>query len=138
MTQSQIANWARTGQQAFEMGDDDVLHTVIARLDKVRGHKMLTKEVLARLPAIRTDGKSESMVQAKWFSPVSGWTCYATEFNPANGHAFGLVEGFETELGYFNVYELAVTFAGPACPMLIERDCYFTPVELSILTGESS
>jgi hypothetical protein len=119
------------------MGDDDILHTVIARLDKVRGHKMLTKEVLKRLPPIRTDGESESMVQAKWFSPVSQWTWYATEFNPVNGHTFGWVKGHENELGYFNVYELAVTFDGPGFPMLIERDCYFTPVELSTLMEAS-
>ena len=63
---------------------------------------------------------------AKLFSPYSNWTWYVTEMDPVTGTCFGLVEGFETELGYFDLTELSeVTVLGgvPA----VERDLYWEP-----------
>jgi hypothetical protein len=94
----------------------------------LRRHKLLTKEILNRIPALRgQEGLGEdAIVHVKFFSPYSGWTWYATEYDPADGTFFGYVVGFEAEWGYFSFEELAeARFAGrvPA----VERDCYFDP-----------
>jgi hypothetical protein len=93
----------------------------------MRGHKLLTKELAAKLPELYSqDGKGyEAVAQVKFFSPYTGWRWYATEFDGVDTF-FGLVEGFETELGYFSLKELEeVTILGgvPA----IERDLYWSP-----------
>jgi len=36
----------------------------------------------------------------KFFHPMSSWTWYLTEYDPKERLAFGLVAGFETEIGY--------------------------------------
>ena len=60
--------------------------------------KLLTKE-------LEKDGKGErTIVYAKLF--LHNWTWYITEYNPEDGTCFGLVDGSEVELGYFNIYEL--------------------------------
>lgn len=89
--------------------------------------KFLTKQNLADLPALYSqDGKpaEEVNVAVKFFTPDSNWTWYATEFDPAEGRFFGLVSGFETELGYFMLAELE----GARGPMglKIERDLHWT------------
>ena len=47
------------------------------------------------------------LAPAKLFSPYTGWRWYITEGDPETGLCFGLVEGFETELGYFDLTDLA-------------------------------
>ena len=99
----------------------------------MRGHKLLTKELAAKLPELYSqDGKGEEAVAVvKFFSPYTGWRWYATEFDGEDTF-FGLVEGFETELGYFSLQELeSVTVFGgvPA----IERDLHWTPRTLGEL-----
>ena len=47
------------------------------------------------------------VARAKLFSPYNGWRWYITEWDAETGTCFGLVEGFETELGYFDLTELA-------------------------------
>ena len=74
---------------------------------------------------------------AKLFSPYSNWTWYVTEMDPVTGTCFGLVEGFETELGYFDLTELSeVTVLGgvPA----VERDLYWEPQTLGEIKKQSS
>lgn len=89
--------------------------------------KLLTKENLAKLPPLRAqDGKGDDAVAyVKFFTPDSNWTWYATEFDPATGEFFGLVQGFEEELGYFVLSELERA-RGPL-GLAIERDRYFSP-----------
>ena len=99
----------------------------------MRGHKLLTKGLAAKLPELYSqDGKGEEAVAVvKFFSPYTGWRWYATEFDGVDTF-FGLVEGFETELGYFSLQELeSVTVFGgvPA----IERDLHWTPRTLGEL-----
>ena len=94
--------------------------------------KLLTKANLKALPAIgSTDGQgSDAIAQVKFFHPASSWTWYATEFNPETGEFFGLIEGFEKELGYFHLSELeSVMVRG----LRVERDMYFTPTALKDL-----
>ena len=99
----------------------------------VRGHALMTKEVGATIPAIYANKNVESdddvLAPVKLFSPYANWTWYVTEMDPETGTCFGLVEGFESELGYFDLTELseATVFGGvPA----VERDLYWQPKTL--------
>jgi Protein of unknown function (DUF2958) len=57
---------------------------------------------------------------------VSSW--YATEFDGQDTF-FGLVQGFEEELGYFSLHELAE--GTDSMGLGIERDLHFQPTPLS-------
>lgn len=95
-----------------------------------RGHKMLTAELRKALPPLYSqDGKGyEAVAQVKFFSPYSNFTWLATEFDGEDTF-FGLVQGFEEELGYFSLSELEGAYKGPL--PLVERDCWFKPAPLS-------
>ena len=55
--------------------------------------------------------------------------------DPETGQCFGLVEGFERELGYFDLTELAETTVFDGTPA-VERDLYWEPKTLGeIKTG---
>ena len=86
------------------------------------------------------------MVVCKFFDPTGSWTWYAIEGSPVDDNGcydtdklkvdfifFGLVIGFESELGYFSLKELTKAKQGlrgiQALP--IERDLYFKPCRLS-------
>ena len=89
--------------------------------------KLITAEILKKSPALYANEKksaAETPIVAKFFTPWSNWTWYMTEYNPETGEAFGLVEGFETELGYFSVPELE-SITGPM-GLKIERDIHFS------------
>ena len=96
--------------------------------------KLLTEEIKRRLPLLGSGESSglDAVAQVKFFTPDSNWTWYATEFDGEDTF-FGLVVGFETELGYFQLSELEQT-RGPL-GLRIERDCYFRPTALSKLMG---
>ena len=51
--------------------------------------------------------------------------------NAETGECFGLVQGLENELGYFNLHELQA-LRGPA-GLKVERDRWFDPCPLSAL-----
>ena len=94
----------------------------------LRGHELMTKELGDTIPALYANENAVDydavLAPAKFFSPYTGWRWYVTEWDPTSGLCFGLVEGFETELGYFELTELAeVTVLGgvPA----VERDLYW-------------
>lgn len=87
--------------------------------------KLLTKALAKKIPAIYAqDGKGmEATAFVKLFTPWANWTWYITEFNPETGECFGLVDGLERELGYFNLAELEA-IRGPF-GLKIERDQWF-------------
>lgn len=91
---------------------------------------LLTQEMIAQLPALYAqDGKGDlAIAYAKFFTPDSNWTWYATEYSPEEGLFYGLVVGFEVELGYFALEELE-EYRGPL-GLPIERDLHFTPTTL--------
>jgi len=64
------------------------------------------------------------LAHAKLFSPYSNWTWYVTEMDPATGTCFGLVDGLEREIGYFDLTELAETTVFGGVPA-VERDLYW-------------
>lgn len=84
---------------------------------------LMTKELAARFAAVgsQEDKKGEAIVIAKFFSCRSGWTWYATEYDPETRTFFGLVQGFEIEFGSFSMDE----FESIPGPLGIERDRHF-------------
>jgi hypothetical protein len=90
---------------------------------------LLTKEIRRRLPKLYSQAHvRDPLVQAKFFTPDSSWTWYATEFD-GDHTFFGLVDGLERELGYFSLHELE-TARGPL-GLPVERDRYCIPCQLS-------
>lgn len=96
---------------------------------KIKGMKLLTKEIADKLPALYSqEDVTDPIAQVKFFDPTGSWSWYATEFD---GHDtfFGFVDGFEKELGYFSLSELEsleLPFG-----LTIERDKFFEPKPLS-------
>jgi hypothetical protein len=90
---------------------------------------LLTADLRRRLPSLyATEGQADPKVQARFFTPWSDWTWYAIEFD-GEELFFGLVDGFEAELGYFSLSELEA-LRGPG-GIVIERDLHFEPAKLS-------
>ncbi|MFC2055643.1 DUF2958 domain-containing protein [Chloroflexota bacterium] len=67
------------------------------------------------------------MAHVKFFTHDSNWTWYAREFDGVDNF-FGLVSGFELELGFFSLNELKE--AKDPMGLLIERDLHFKPTSL--------
>ena len=96
------------------------------------GDNLLDPESRERLPALYSGEDLGLMAVAivKFFSPDSGWTWYASEFDGEDTF-FGLVDGYETELGYFLLSELQSVKGSLGLP--IERDLYYEPKTLKEL-----
>ena len=94
---------------------------------------LLPVSVRAMLPPLYGQEETpDPVVYARFFTPDSNWTWLSTEFDPEEGRFFGLVDGFDRELGYFLLEELE-TGRGPL-GLPIERDLHFTPRLLSACT----
>lgn len=76
---------------------------------------------------------ADPIAHAKFFTPWTGWTWWVLEIDEGD-LCFGLVEGFEVELGYFDLEELE-SLRGPA-GLKIERDLHFKPTSLSVIRAE--
>ena len=96
----------------------------------LRGHELMTKELGDAIPALHANENVENyddvLAPMKLFSPYGSWTWYVTEWDPQTGTCFGLVEGFETELGHFDLTELAEVTVFGGVPA-VERDLYWQP-----------
>ena len=105
-----------------------------------RGHQLMTQKLAEAIPALGATEHvadcDDILAHAKLFSPYSNWTWYIAEWNAETGQCFGLVEGFETELGYFDLTELAETTVSGDVPA-VERDLYWQPMTLGEIKGES-
>src|SRR4051794_5095363 len=96
--------------------------------------ELLTPELRSKLPPLYvTENAKDPMVWVKFFYPDSSWTWYGIEFDGTDTF-FGLVDGFEVELGYFSLTELLNTRGKLGLP--IERDLYFSPCRLSELRAK--
>ena len=118
-----------------------------------RGHELLDAQTRAKLPPLYSQEKLglAALAQVKFFTPTSNWTWYASEasallkddtYAPLHEKAqndpdvvdvifFGLVAGFEVELGFFSLAELADVHGPLGLP--IERDIHFEPKSLKEL-----
>ncbi len=72
----------------------------------------------------------DALALVKFFSLDSNWTWYASEFDHDDTF-FGLMSGFEVELGYFLLSELDEARGPRGLP--IERDFHYNPETLSQL-----
>ena len=73
--------------------------------------KLLTKEILKRLPTLGSSGDKELgeiVAQVKFFYPDFSWTWYAAEWD-GEDIFWGLVAGDELEAGTFSLSELRST-----------------------------
>lgn len=94
--------------------------------------KMMTKELEAAFAKQGgTDGKGEgkTLVLAHFFA--GSWDWWATEYNPHNRTFFGLVKGFEVELGYFSMDELEQNSCDVRPFGGVERDLYWSAKTLA-------
>ena len=114
--------------------------------------KLLTKELKKKLPPLYSQEEVEGpVVVVKFFHPRSNWTWYAYEASAQwlvgedvvdralndpdesgkylDTKFFGLVKGFEEELGYFSLKELSEV--RDDWGLGVERDLYFKPMKMS-------
>ena len=107
---------------------------------RYRRHKLMTKELGDKIPTLGAnedvDDFGDVLAPAKLFSPYTGWRWYITEWNPLTGLCFGLVEGFEVELGYFDLTELAESTVLGKVPA-VERDLYWEPKTIGEIRRQS-
>lgn len=93
--------------------------------------ELMPKEVAATVPPLyATEDEGDPIARVKLFSSVSAWTWYVTEYDPATGEAFGLVEGFADEWGYFSIPEMEAVNRSRGFNV-VERDVLFEPVPVS-------
>jgi len=112
--------------------------------NKIRGMKLLTKEIRRKLPPLLAqDGKGgKAIAYVKFFTPDSSWTWWAIEGEPVKDEKgkevdfnfFGLVDGHFKEIGYFALSELESARGPLGLP--IERDLYFKPQTLEEIAPE--
>ena len=93
------------------------------------GEYLLDDGSREKLPPLHSGEKLglDAIPQVKFFTPDSNWTWYASEFD-GEDIFFGLVSGFEVELGYFSHMELKEVKGPLGLP--IERDLHFEPKSL--------
>lgn len=108
-----------------------------SRLEDIRrlpqaAMELLPGEVRAALPPLYANEVLglEAVAPLKLFTPDANWTWYASEFN-GDDLFFGLVSGFELELGYFSLSELE-SIRGPL-GLPLERDLYYETQPLRVL-----
>src|SRR4051812_43550049 len=90
--------------------------------------QLLTADLRAQMPALYAqEGGKDPVVHAKFFTPDSNWTWFATEGEPRGNDFlfFGFVSGHAGEWGYFLLSELE-SARGPL-ELPIERDLHFKP-----------
>jgi len=95
---------------------------------------LLTPALIRKLPPLGTTANeadtTKIMAQCKFFTPWTSWTWWVIEYDGGDTF-FGLVQGFEKELGFFRLSEL-LSVAGPF-GLYIERDELFEATPLSEL-----
>ena len=92
--------------------------------------KLMTKEISKKAQAAfqtySTTEFAEQEVIAKFFDPAGSWTWYLLNQDPQDtDFLWGIVDGFEVEIGSFYLSELETT--RNAFGLGIERDLYFKP-----------
>ena len=91
--------------------------------------ELLDGESRAILPELYSNEHlgMDAIAPVKFFTPDGSWTWYASEYD-GEDLFFGLVSGFEVELGYFSLTELEGVRGSLGLP--VERDLYFKPTTL--------
>lgn len=93
--------------------------------------QLVTGIIEARTPRLyATEGQEDPRVCAHFFSCLNGWDWWMTEYDPETRTAFGLVQGFEDEWGYFSIAEMEELNRSKGFNA-VERDCCFKPKPVS-------
>jgi len=94
--------------------------------------QLLTNTIRKQLPPLYSQEELglNALARVKFFTPDSNWSWYASEFDRQDTF-FGLVDGFELELGYFSLSELKQVRGNLGLP--VERDLYFKPTSLQTI-----
>ncbi len=103
----------------------------LSHLDKLRGHKFITKAILDKAEKVwKQEDKTDPKILVKYFSPSMTW--YITEIEIDNPtQAFGYVKNeayWEWEFWYINLEELSIARFNswlPGIKMPVERDLFF-------------
>lgn len=85
--------------------------------------RLMTKELERKLPELGTTEKmdiKDVRIYAHYFSIKNNWDWYACEYDSKTGEFYGLVDGFEKELGGWTMADFESVSKGT-----IERDLYF-------------
>jgi hypothetical protein len=87
--------------------------------------KLLPDDIAKRLPPLYSQEEQgdNAIAVVKFFTPWTGWTWYASEYDPEKRPCFGIVVGQEREFGYFPLDELE-EIRGPG-GLTIERDLHW-------------
>jgi hypothetical protein len=123
-------SWSRRG---YLISYDEAASQMVNIMTYPPGTKELldgeSRALLPKLYETEKQGKA-TVAPIKFFTPDSNWTWYPTEFD-GQDRFFGLVSGFEVELGYFTLSELESVRGVLGLP--VERDLYFSPKTLGEL-----
>jgi len=86
--------------------------------------KLITEKLRSSIPKLGEQEElgNNAVIHVKFFDPTGSWTWFATEFDGEDTF-FGLVHGFEKELGYFSLSELQSVRG--RFGLGIERDLHF-------------
>jgi hypothetical protein len=103
----------------------------IANVLRFPAHAMELLDIHSRaaLPELYANEEKglDAIAPVKFFTPDANWTWYASEYDGRDTF-FGLVSGFEVELGYFSLTELEGVRGALGLP--IERDLHYAPKTL--------
>jgi Protein of unknown function (DUF2958) len=115
------------------MGEQEPSHFPRPAPEQDNATDLMPEWLKAQFPPLySTEQTPDPIVICKYFTPDAGWTWYATEFDGEDTF-FGLVDGFERELGYFSLAELQSVHGPYGLP--IERDLWLPPTPLSQIRG---
>jgi hypothetical protein len=126
-----------SGRSYWVIYDNSAGHLLDIRAFPAHTMELLPGRLQATLPKLySTEQKgTEAIAPMKFFTPDSNWTWYPTEFD-GQDIFFGLVSGFEVELGYFSLSELEGVRGSLGLP--VERDLFYSPKTLQVLKKEHS
>jgi hypothetical protein len=95
----------------------------------------IPEELRGKIPPLyATEELPDPTVWVKLFTPDSNWTWYITEFD-GDDTCFGYVVGFDAELGYFLLSDIACARGKLGLP--VERDLFFSPCPLSAVRASA-
>lgn len=97
--------------------------------------QLMTREIAKTAPRLyEQDGAEDPTVYAHYFSCMNGWDWWLLEFDGTD-EAFGLVEGYDDELGYFSIKEMEELNRQMGFTA-VERDSMGEAVRLALVAGE--
>ena len=95
--------------------------------------KLIPQKLLNQIPDLyETERSLNPLCHIKLFTPDSIFTWYIIEISKEDKHTcYGLVKGFESELGYFSLKEIESIRGNLG--LGVEMDTSFTPTSLGIV-----